>query len=309
MSIIKEPSDLRYFCYRLVRKYGSPDKASEEQKADAFRKYYLGNLPPSVQALRALASRSGLKLDISDKMPANLRGYNHVVNGTNNIVIKENDTVSGTQNTILHEIREIMERIFPTLCRTYTPLKTSARHYAANRFAAAVLLPSESFRTKVYETGFDVVDLASFYSKSCSQVLLRIGEVTQGMLFYYAGIYEPDPANTWRVTYWTGSSNHEDPEANIYGLNGLFPRKGREILHDSLVDLAVRTGRSHLAERITLLDDREDEGLVALANPLIIQDKPCKVILTVLLSQNRGLLAQQVERLNPVKVEGFHRHL
>ena len=37
---MKNPSDLRYFCYCLVRKYGSPDEASEEQKADEFRQYY-----------------------------------------------------------------------------------------------------------------------------------------------------------------------------------------------------------------------------------------------------------------------------
>jgi hypothetical protein len=306
---MKNPSDLRYFCYCLVRKYGSPDRASEEQKANEFRQYYLRDLPPSVKALRAVASCCGFKLDSSDRMPENMRGYNHVVNGKNNIVIKDGDTVSGIQNTILHEIREIMEGIFPSVCRDYRSLKTSAKHYAANKFATAVLLPEGSFTRKVYETGFDVIGLAAFYSKSCSQVLLRIGEVLQGKLFFYAGMYEPDPDNNWRVTYWTGSSNDSDCESNVCGLDGFFPRKNRAVTTGSLVDMTIKEGKTHLVEQITLLDDMDDEGLVAVANPLMIQGQPAKVVLMVLLSHNRELLSPQVEKLNPVMVERFHRHL
>ena len=148
-NYMNNTSDLRYFCYCLVRKYGSPAKASEEQKANEFRKHYLGDLHPSVKALRDVAISCGIKLDSSDRMPANLRGFNQVINGTNNIIVKDGDTVSGMQNTILHEIREIMEGIFPTVCRDYKPLKTNAKHYAANKFATAVLLPEESFTEKV----------------------------------------------------------------------------------------------------------------------------------------------------------------
>ncbi len=303
------PSELRSFCGHLVRKYSSPNQASEEQKADEFRHYYLRDLPPTVKALRIVADCCGLRVKSSDRMPENVRGYNAVVDGTDNIVIRDGDTVSGTQNTILHEIREIMERTFPSVCRSYSPLKTNARHYAANRFAAAVLLPRESFTRRVYTTGFDVLELSNFYSKSCSQVLLRIGEVLQGKLFFYTGMYEPGPDSSWRVTYWTGSSNNDDPEANVCGLDGLFPRKGRVPLPGSLVDMAIKAARPHIAERITLMDNAEDEGLVAIANPLMIQGQPAKVILTVLLSRDRRLLSAQVERLNPVTVERFHRHL
>jgi len=303
------PSDLRYFCYHLIRKYGSPDNASEEQKADEFRHYYLRDLPPTLKALRTVAVCCGLRVCSSDELPRNVRGYNHVLDGTDNIVTRDGDTVSGTQNTILHEIREIMERTFPTVSRNYRPLRTNARHYAANRFAAAVLLPRVSFRDRVYDAGLDVIELANRYLKSCSQVLLRIGEVLQGKLFFYAGMYEPGQDGDWRVSYWTGSGNHHDPDANIYGLNGFFPRKGRGVLPDSLVDMAIRTGRPHIAERITLTDDGDDEGLVAIANPQMIQGIPAKVILTVLMARNSSLLAPKIERIHPVMVDGFHRHL
>jgi hypothetical protein len=303
------PSELRHFCGHLVRKYGSPDKASEDQKADEFRQYYLRNLPPTVRSLRAVAHCCGLRVNKSDYMPTTIRGYNHVVNGTDNIVVRDGDTVSGTQNTILHEIREIMERIFPGVCCDYDPLKTNALHIAANKFATAVLLPGETFRKKVYKVGFDVIELANSYSKSCSQVLLRIGEVLQGKLFFYACMYEPDPDDNWKVTYWTGSNNHDDLDANVYGLNGFFPRKHRAVAPGSLVEMVIKEGKPHLVERITLHDDGEDEGLVAIANPLLIQGKPVKVMLTVLLSSDGELLSPQVDRLNPVTIERFYQHL
>jgi hypothetical protein len=303
------PSDIRCFCYCLVRKYGSPDRASEEQKASEFRKYYLRDLPPSIKALRVVANCCGIKLNSSENMPENLRGYNQVVNGQNSIIIKDSDTVSGMQNTILHEIREIMESFFPSVCRNYKPLKTSAKHYAANKFAAAVLLPEESFTRKVYDTGFDVIEIANSYSKSCSQVLLRIGEVMQGKLFFYSAIYEPDPDDNWRVTYWTGSSNNDDADANVYGLGDLFPRKGRRVEPGSLVDLVIKTGKPHIAEHITLLDEMEDEGLVAIAQPLLIQETPIKVALMVLLSRNADLLERQIQRAKPTSASNFHRHL
>jgi hypothetical protein len=301
-------SDLRYFCYCLVRKYGSPDKISEEQKANEFRNHYLRELPLSLKTLHAITSSSGIAIDSTDKMPKSLRGFNQVINGKNNIVIKNDDTVSGMQNTILHEIREIMEGIFPSLCRDYKPLKTNGKHLAANRFATAVLLPAESFTKKVYETGFDVIDLANYYSKSCSQVLLRIGEVLQGKLFFYAGMYEPDANNIWKVTYWTISCNNEDPEANVYGLNGFFPRKGREIISGSMVDLVIKSGQSYLGEKVTLTDDTEEEGFTAIAQPLLIRETPIKVTLMVLLSRNKDLLEKQILRTNPVTLKGLCGH-
>lgn len=73
--------------------------------------------------------------------------------------------------------------------------------------------------------------------------------------------------------------------------------------------MTIKEGKTHLVEQITLLDDMDDEGLVAIANPLMIQGQPAKVILMVLLSHNRELLSPQVDKLNSVMVERFHRHL
>ena len=307
---MKSFSDLRFFCEYIANKYGSPDNASEDDKAEDFRNIYLRNLSPNLRTIKAVASACGICLNSIDGkiLPRTMRGYHDVFDGERKIYYKKGDTISGIENTILHEFREMIEPVFAEVCPDYDPLRTSAVHLAANRFATAVLLPKEEFREQVYETGFDVIALSKLYSKSCSQVLLRIGEVLQGKLFMYAALYEPDVDSQWYVTYWTSSFNEIDPDDNVYGTDGLFPRKGRAVVPGSLVDTVVKAKKSYLARCITLLDSKDDDGLVALARPLNISGIPAKIALVVLLGLNRNLLAPQIERTRPAVVHGFHRH-
>jgi IrrE N-terminal-like domain len=302
-------SNLRLFCEHVVRKHGEPADVPEEQLAEDFRTVYLKGLPLNLKTLRAAAASCGIRLKELERMPENIRGYHEVYGDDKNIYFRKGDALSGIENTILHEIREMMETLFTEVQPDYTPLRTSARHIAANRFAAAVLLPRVDFEKKIYDSGFDVVELSRLYSKSCSQVLLRMGEVLQGKLFMYAALYEPDAENEWHVTYWTGCSNDTDPDANVYGGDSLFPRRGREVVPGSLVDLTLQGKKPYLAQHITLLEDSYEDGLVAIARPLIISGAPVKVSLAVLLEQNRNLFLPQIKRSKPAIVEGFHRHL
>ena len=311
---MKSFSDLRFFCEYIVKEYGSPDAASEDEKAEEFRDVYLHNLPPTIKTLKAVASACGVNLKgmEADKMPKNLRGYHEVFDGRRNIYYKKGDSISGIENTILHEIREMMDPIFAELCPDYAPLRTIAVHLAANKFATAVLLPKETFREKVCETGFDVIALSKLYSKSCSQVLLRMGEVLRGKLFFYGALYEnsQQTETDWRVTHWTGSCNEETPEANVFGLDSFFPRRGGGVTAGSLVDMAVKTGKTHLAEHITLADGIEDDELAAIAQPLILSEAiPRKITLIALLKGDKHKLEPQVERTKPVIVERFDKHL
>jgi hypothetical protein len=73
--------------------------------------------------------------------------------------------------------------------------------------------------------------------------------------------------------------------------------------------MAIKQGKPHFAEKITLLHGNDDVGLAALANPFLIRDVPSKVVLMVLLAPNKRLLSPQVARLNPAVIDGFHLHL
>ena len=313
-------SDLSLFCLVLVKEYGSPDTLSEEEKAEEFRKVYLRNLPLNVTTIKAAARACGIDLVAmsASKMPRNMRGYHEMIidgritDGRKTIYYREDDTASGLENTILHETREMMERIFPEVCPGYHPLRTLATHLAANRFATAVLLPRESFERKVYETGLDVIALADFHQKSCSQVLLRMGEVLQGKLFFYGALYELglDVEPDWTVTYWTRSWNEESTDANVHGVEDLFPRKGRQVIPGSLVSQVILEGRPCFVRRITLLDYNDEEGLTAIAQPYASRENvTTKVALVVLLEHDGRLLQPQLERTRPIAIEHFHRHL
>ena len=154
-------SDLSLFCLLLVKECGSPDTLSEEDKAEEFRKVYLRNLPLNVTTIMAAARACGINLVAmsASKMPRNMRGYHEMIidgmtiDSTKTIYYREDDTASGLENTILHEMREMMERIFPEVCPGYNPLRTLATHLAANRFATAVLLPRNSFETRCMKPG------------------------------------------------------------------------------------------------------------------------------------------------------------
>ena len=305
---MKSFSDLRNFCEHIVERYASPSAATEDDKAEEFRKIYLRNLPPRLQTLRAVASACGVKLNSldSEKLPQNLRGYHEVFGSKRNIYYKKDDTVSGIENTILHELREMIEPIFTEVCPGYEPLRTIAIHLAANSFATAVLLPKADFEEKVYETGFDVIALSELYSKSCSQVLLRMGEVLRGKLFFYAALYEKGEGNEvgWRVTYWTGSNNEDCPDINVYVPDGFFPKKGHKVVSGSLVDRAIKTGKTQFAELVTPSDDMDDCGLTAIAQPLLLPESiSSKTALIVMLDSDGRKLQPQVEKTNAAVIQ------
>jgi len=307
-------TDLRLFCLYLANKYGSLDAVSEEQKADEFRSVYMRKLPPNLKTLRAVAASCGINLSSLEqsKMPKNVRGYHEVFDGYRSIYFKQGDTLSGIENTILHEIREMMEPMFVEACPGYEPLRTLAVHLSANRFASAVLMPRATFEKRVYQSGLDIISLASLYQKSCSQTLIRMGEVLQGKLFLYGALYEPisDSRPELMVTYWTRSWNEESPEANVHGVDHLFPKKGHWVLPGSLVDNTICGKRSHLVNHITILDEEDDDGLTAIAQPLMFNKAtPAKVALVVTLLQNKKLLQPQIDRTNPIIIYSFHHHL
>jgi len=52
-----------------------------------------------------------------------------------------------------------------------------------------------------------------------------------------------------------------------------------------------------------------DNDLIALAQPILVDDIVAKVALVVVLYQDRDVLEPQIERLSPVVVTCFFQHL
>ena len=303
-------SDLSTFCLHLVNKYGRPDLASEEQKAEEFRQVYFGDLPVNKRTLGAVARACGLSIS-ARPMPHNVRGYHEMVGGRMSLYYREDDCKRGIENTIPHEIREMMEHVCADLCPDYRPLRTSAVHLAANRFATALLLPRDEYRSRAYQTGFDVIALGKLYPRSYSQLLLRIGEVVEGELFLYGALYELVPypgASDPRmvVTYWTSSINNRQPWANFEGASPLFARRGHGVAPGFPVAEAVRRKRPQIADRIPASEDGETD-LTALSQPILHGSEVVGATLVVGLRQDREVLRPQIELVQPDHMEAFGR--
>ena len=299
-------NNLRLFCEYVLQRHQNLDDVTSETLADEFRSMFLRDLSVSPKMLEVVAESLGIKVS-AGPTPKGVRGYNDMFEGKMNIYYKNDDCRSGKENTILHEIRELMEHMFVEICSDYQPLRTSAVHNAANRFAAAVLLPREEFHNKVYETGFDIVALGEFYWKSCAQIIIRIAEVLQGEMFYYGALYEPVRSINpeYRVTYWSASSNEDNLSLTAH----LFPRKGRSAVSGSLVDESVQRRVPCLVERIITSEAENVGHLTAIAQPIIYGDTIYKVALVAVLRQDRDAIQPQIERVNPVVIPNFYQHL
>jgi hypothetical protein len=121
-------NDLHAFCYYLAQKYDDLDTLSEEKKAEEFRKMSALRSPVNISDLRDVASCCEIKVDALVNMPANLRGFHEVYGEKKKIYYKHGDVLSGIENTILHEIREMMEPHFAEVCLSYKPLDNDTLH-------------------------------------------------------------------------------------------------------------------------------------------------------------------------------------
>ncbi len=108
---MKSFSNLHVFYEHVIRKFDEPSSVSEEQLAEEFRTVYLRVWPLDLRTLMVVAASCGIKLNELEKMPNNMGGYHEVYGDNKNIYFRKGDTLSGIQNGILHEIREMMETL------------------------------------------------------------------------------------------------------------------------------------------------------------------------------------------------------
>jgi hypothetical protein len=300
-------NDLKAFCRRVVELHGDPRWISEEDRAGEFRKAFGLEPPITVEQIRDVAISCGIEVGSMSgrKMPGKVRGFHQVYDRSKAIYYKDGDVVSGIANTLLHEMREMMEPLFAEASPGYQPMDSDRVHIAANKFASAVLLPKTEFADRMYRTGLDVFALAAHYRKSAAQVLLRMGEVMDGYHFFYGGLYERD----WRLDLWSlkyrTSVPSPFPLPNVDELGSFFPRKGAPVEPGSFVDMAIRGRKPYMQQIFTMLDvfleqkGEPPDGLIVLARPLVVSGEPAKVGLTALFWQDRALLRPQLKRIDP----------
>jgi len=299
-------TNLRLFCEYVIHKHNDLADMSTETLADEFRRMFLEGLPINPKSLEAVAMSLGVRI-AARPTPKGIRGYNDIYDGTMSIYYKDDDCRSGKENTILHEIRELMETHFADLQPDYSPLRTSAVHNEANRFAGAVLLPREEFKRMALKTGLDARALADHYSKSYAQMIIRIAEVMQRDMFYYGALYEQcnGHRSSPEVTCWSASS----PDDSVCVPATLFPRRGRIAADGSIVDHVYQDTKPYLVNEVIVSEESSDNNLIAIAQPIISDSGLAKILLVAVLLQDRDAIEPQIEQLNPMTIEKLEGHL
>ena len=141
-STVLGPKSLHDFCQEVIGRHGEKWPPSERDIAEEFLRYF-GHIDP-VQgraSLEKLAESLGIEIS-NASAPEDLPGCHCCYGGKQRIVVSDHRAYALSQeHTILHELREIMERPFQELGRPVFSEATKEIH--AEQFAIAVRTRAE----------------------------------------------------------------------------------------------------------------------------------------------------------------------
>ena len=127
---------------------------------------------PAGRAVRADGYRQG----VPAKLPGTLRGVHYTLpDGSYAIHYQEGQWAGTSEYTLLHEGYEIVYETLWDRCHNEAPEQKVCSE--ADRFAAAALMPPETFAAYARASGLDVVELHRVFRCSYSAAALRLGEV------------------------------------------------------------------------------------------------------------------------------------
>ena len=276
------------------------ERLEPERLAAAFTNFFHLSVRPTVMELAALlrdagfGTVSGIPLD-------GLKGVHHfgAPRGEYDIFYREDLWDGAKAHTLLHEAYEI---IHETLCALHSddpPERRVCRE--ADRFAAAVLMPPETFSDYAKASGLDVAALQGVFQCSYASVAIRLAEVMRQQplaVLLYERKDKEDPKN-WSVAFSPESlraavvkraAGLGPPSSPLLcGWRGGIPRPTKAVPADSLAEQAALRGRSEYAE---------DDGLAVAARPVLWKGRVAKVAVVAVPFLDRAVLAPQVGGVN-----------
>ena len=180
---------LRRFCRGLMDKYGELTLVGADVLAAEFVDEF--GLQPrfSLATLSALTERVGIPKLVPAALPEGLAGLHASREDSWAIYYDYSSRGTRPHATILHEIYEIIWHHLRDLGATRQE-DAAAAEREAERFAAAVLLPAEEFRTDALRMGFDVVGLQRAWRRSYPLVARRLQELFEAELALSVVIFE-----------------------------------------------------------------------------------------------------------------------
>jgi hypothetical protein len=246
----------------------------------------------------------GVKIEAVDYL--NTGGTNMNAQGSWHIHYSAKDRPATQKFDILHELYEVIYKSFVSLDLTFDSPGEPQISRNADRFAASALIPPGFFLSKASATGCDLVKLSEDLELSHQCLLIALGEHFSdipfvGVLYEY-NLKTAMPA-TARLEDFKATVVVKTARARrinkICGLQTV-PARNSHPQSGSLICAAV-TGASSLLWQSSHIE----ESPVILVRPLLSSGKePYRVILLAIPKEEHGMISPQVERIQPVQVNG-----
>ena len=245
--------------------------------------------------LAELFDRTGIGKVSPAKLPGTLRGIHYTLpDGSYAIHYQEGQWAGTSEYTLLHEGYEIVYETLWDRCHNEAPERKVCPE--ADRFAAAALMPPETFAAYARASGLDVVELHRVFCCSYSAAALRLGEVLCAQplaVVLYEREDDSDPT-TWerptklgdlRATVVRRTAGFPPLRSRLLtGWRNGSPRSGKPLSSGSLAERAARSGRTEYAE---------GDGIAVVAKPVFWKGRLAKVTVVALPWENRQALAPQ----------------
>ena len=286
---------LEEFCDKLMSDDHPMERLEPEGFAAEFSAYFQLPACRGLNRLAELFERTGIGKVSPAKLPGTLRGVHYTLpDGSYAIRYQEGQWEGSSEYTLLHEGYEIVYETLWDRCHDEAPERKVCSE--ADRFAAAVLMPPETFAAYARASGLDVVALHRVFRCSYPAVALRLGEVLCAQplaVVLYEREEDGDPA-TWerptklgdlRATVVRRTAGFPLLRSRLLtgGRNG-SPRPGKPLSPGSLAERAARSGGTEYAE---------GDGIAVVAKPVFWKGRLAKVIVAALPWEHRKALAPQ----------------
>ena len=269
-----------------------------------FREYAgIQRTPNQIRAVNLVRSL-GIKIEAVDYLKSG--GTNMTADGYWYIHYSAKDRPATQKFTIFHELFEVIQKNIDALDSGYSLMKEPQMSQCADRFAAAALIPPRFFLGRAGATGCDLVKLGEDLELSHQCLLIALGQHFVEIPFIGV-LYEYRPngvigANA-KIGDFVATVVVKTPRArrirDLCGLQTVTARNSHPQA-GSLVCAAV-TGARPLLWQSTHIEDSP----AILVRPLLSAGlEPYRVILVAIPKEELGMILPQIERIEPVQVDG-----
>ena len=294
------------FCGELLRDECPWARLEPERLAADFTRRFQVPLRVSLDDLAVLLENAGMGPISGARLEDGLRGVHYSLpDGGYAIQYEERQWEGGKVHTVLHETCEIFhEQVWGRHSDSKPPREICPE---ADRFAAAVMMPPETFAACAQAAGLDVLALQRMFHCAYLSVTRRLGEVMRNQPLL-AVLYERRGSNpeAWperafprefrasAVVRTPGFGERSSPL--LCGSRGRVALPGRSPSPGSLAEKVILTGRSEYAEVEPGGNRRDADGLAVAVRPVFWRGRLAKVSLVAVPYEQRATLVPQVHR-------------